>query len=80
LAGRAGHGGEFAARCAQCIAAVSGRSASGGSLMDILYLLIPLSVVLVFFILAGLWWAVYRGQFEDIESEGARILDDSRDV
>ena len=47
--------------------------------MDILYLLIPLSVVLVFFILAGLWWAVYRGQFEDVESEGARILDDSRD-
>ncbi len=48
--------------------------------MDILYLLIPLSVVLVFFILAGLWWAVDRGQFEDIESEGARILDESRDV
>ena len=48
--------------------------------MDILYLLIPLSVVLVFFILTGLWWAVDRGQFEDIESEGARILDDSRDV
>ena len=48
--------------------------------MDILYLLIPLSVVLVFFILAGLGWAVDRGQFEDIESEGARILDDSRDV
>lgn len=48
--------------------------------MDILYLLIPLSVVLVFFILAGLWWAVDRGQFEDIESEGARILDEPRDV
>ncbi|MBP6578539.1 MAG: cbb3-type cytochrome oxidase assembly protein CcoS, partial [Acidovorax sp.] len=28
--------------------------------MDILYLLIPLSVVLVLMILAGLWWAVYR--------------------
>jgi len=48
--------------------------------MDILYLLIPLSVVLVFFILAGLWWAVDRGQFEDIESEGARILDESREA
>ena len=48
--------------------------------MDILYLLIPLSVVLEFFILAGLWWAVHRGQFEDIESEGSRILEDSRDV
>jgi cbb3-type cytochrome oxidase maturation protein len=42
--------------------------------MDILYLLIPLSVALVFFILAGLWLAIYRGQFEDMESEGERIL------
>lgn len=42
--------------------------------MDILYLLIPLSVALVFFILAGLWWSVNRGQFEDIEAEGERIL------
>lgn len=45
--------------------------------MDILYLLIPLSVILVFFILAGLWWAIERGQFEDIEAEGERILRDS---
>jgi cbb3-type cytochrome oxidase maturation protein len=42
--------------------------------MDILYLLVPLSVALVFFILGGLWWAVNRGQFEDIEAEGERIL------
>ena len=46
-------------------------------MMDILYLLIPLSVILVFFILGGLWWAIERGQFEDIESEGERILRDS---
>ena len=44
--------------------------------MDILYLLIPLSVVLVLFVLAGLWWAVYRGQFEDVDQEGERILRD----
>ncbi len=44
--------------------------------LDILYLLIPLSVSLVFFILGGLWWAIDRGQFDDIESEGARILED----
>jgi hypothetical protein len=42
--------------------------------VDILYLLIPLSVVLVFVILLGLWWAIDRGQFEEIESEGERIL------
>lgn len=42
--------------------------------MDILFLLIPLSVALVFVMLAGLWWAIHRGQFEDIEAEGERIL------
>lgn len=44
--------------------------------MDILYLLVPLSVVLVFFIIGGVWWAIYRGQFEDLEQEGQRILND----
>ena len=42
--------------------------------MDILFLLIPLSVVLVLIILGDLWWAVYSGQFEDVEDEGGRIL------
>lgn len=42
--------------------------------MDILFLLVPLSVILVLIILAGLWWAIYSGQFEDIEEEGERIL------
>jgi cbb3-type cytochrome oxidase maturation protein len=42
--------------------------------MDILFMLIPLSVVLVLLILGGLWWAVERGQFEAIEHEGERIL------
>jgi cbb3-type cytochrome oxidase maturation protein len=42
--------------------------------MDILFLLIPLSVVLVLVILGGLWWAIYTGQFEDTEAEGERIL------
>ncbi|MBP6598639.1 MAG: cbb3-type cytochrome oxidase assembly protein CcoS [Giesbergeria sp.] len=44
--------------------------------MDILYLLIPLSVVLVLFIIVGLWWAVDGGQFENVEQEGERILRD----
>ena len=42
--------------------------------MDILFLLVPFSVVLVLIILGGLWWAIYSGQFEDIEEEGERIL------
>lgn len=42
--------------------------------MDILFLLIPLSVMLVFGILAALCWAVQGGQFEDLDAEGERIL------
>lgn len=44
--------------------------------MDILYLLIPLSVALVLIVLGGLWWAVYRGQFENVDQEAERILKD----
>ncbi len=43
--------------------------------MDILYLLIPLSAVLVLAILGVFGWALFRGQFEDLEGEGARILE-----
>jgi cbb3-type cytochrome oxidase maturation protein len=42
--------------------------------LEILYLLIPLSAVLVLLILAVFGWAVHRGQFDDIEREGERIL------
>lgn len=44
--------------------------------MDILFLLIPLSIVLALAILGALAWAVWRGQFEAMEVEGERILDD----
>jgi cbb3-type cytochrome oxidase maturation protein len=47
--------------------------------MDILYLLIPLSVVLVFVIAALFWWSLRSGQYEDLEGPGHRILmDDDR--
>jgi cbb3-type cytochrome oxidase maturation protein len=42
--------------------------------MDILYLLIPLSVVLVLLVLLGLYWAINKGQFDALEGEGERIL------
>jgi cbb3-type cytochrome oxidase maturation protein len=42
--------------------------------MDILFILIPLSVVLALLILGGLAWAVWRGQFESLDAEGERIL------
>jgi len=47
--------------------------------MDILYLLIPLSLVLVFAIGAVFWLALRAGQFDDLEGPGFTILldDDS---
>jgi cbb3-type cytochrome oxidase maturation protein len=42
--------------------------------MEILYILLPVSVLLVLAILAVLGWAVFNGQFEDIEQEAVRIL------
>ncbi|TSE34912.1 MULTISPECIES: cbb3-type cytochrome oxidase assembly protein CcoS [Tepidimonas] len=42
--------------------------------MEILYLLIPLSVVLVLLIIGLFWWALQSGQFDNIEREGERIL------
>jgi len=42
--------------------------------MDILYLLIPLSAVLVLVIIGVFGWALHRGQFDDLEREGERIL------
>jgi cbb3-type cytochrome oxidase maturation protein len=46
--------------------------------MDILFILIPLSVVMALIVLIGLWWAVHKGQFEDIEEEGKRILEEDQ--
>jgi cbb3-type cytochrome oxidase maturation protein len=44
--------------------------------MEILYLLVPLSVVLVFLIGAAFWWSVRSGQFDDLEGPAHRILSD----
>jgi cbb3-type cytochrome oxidase maturation protein len=48
--------------------------------VDILYLLIPLSAVLVLAIIGIFAWALHRGQFDDIDDEGRRILVDDQDV
>lgn len=47
--------------------------------MDSLYLLIPLSVVLVLGIGAILVWAVMSGQFEEIDDAGDRALREEPD-
>ena len=44
--------------------------------MEILYLLIPVSLVLVFLIAGIFLWAVKTGQFDDLEGPGYRILMD----
>ena len=44
--------------------------------MEILYLLIPLSVVLVFVIGIVFWLAVDGGQFDDLEAPALRIIAD----
>ena len=47
--------------------------------MDILYLLVPLSLVFVFIIGAVFWWSLKGGQFDDLEGPAYRILmDDDR--
>ena len=47
--------------------------------MEILYLLIPMSAVLVLLILGVFAWAVHKGQFDDVDREGERILEDDTD-
>ena len=42
--------------------------------MDILYLLIPMSALLVLALLGVFGWALDRGQFDDLDDEGRRIL------
>ena len=75
LGRRAGHGREFAGGGAQC-AACRALSAAEDRAMEILYLLIPLSAALVLLILGVFAWALHRGQFDDLEREGERILHD----
>ena len=42
--------------------------------MDILFLLVPLSVLLALSVMGVLAWAVWSGQFEELDSEGERIV------
>lgn len=42
--------------------------------MDILYLLIPFSVLLVLVILGIFGWALNNGQLDDLDEVGERIL------
>jgi cbb3-type cytochrome oxidase maturation protein len=47
--------------------------------LESLYLLIPLSVVLVFIIGVVFWWSLRSGQYDDLEGPAYRLLMDDRD-
>lgn len=44
--------------------------------MEILFVLIPLSIGLAATGLAGFFWAVNDGQYEDLDREARRVFDD----
>lgn len=48
--------------------------------MEILYLLIPLSLVLVVMIVVVFWMALRGGQFDDLEGPAWRILMDEEEA
>ena len=43
--------------------------------MESLYVLLPLSVLLVLALIGLFAWALGAGQFDDLEREGLRVLD-----
>lgn len=44
--------------------------------MESLYLLIPIAIVIVAVAVAVFFWAVKSGQYDDLDTEGQRILFD----
>lgn len=48
--------------------------------MESLYLLIPVSVALVFLIGLVFWWSLRSGQFDDMEGPAYRVLMDNDKV
>jgi cbb3-type cytochrome oxidase maturation protein len=44
--------------------------------VDILYLLVPLSLVVVFAIGAIFWWAISAGQFDELDRESQSVVED----
>jgi cbb3-type cytochrome oxidase maturation protein len=46
--------------------------------MESLYLLLPLSVLLVLALIGVFGWAINAGQFDDLEREGWRVLEDEQ--
>lgn len=47
--------------------------------MDILYAVVPFSMFLLALAIAGFFWAIKAGQFDDMDSPAHRILFDDDD-
>ncbi|CPK98291.1 outer membrane protein [Bordetella pertussis] len=84
MAGGHHHAAVFAGGGRQCMAPAApsmGRRArrrrGATRAMSILYLLLPLSLAFVLAIGVALWWAVFSGQYDDTEDQGAAILRDN---
>lgn len=44
--------------------------------MGALYLLLPISLILVVVIGVAFWWAIFAGQFDDTDAAARSILED----
>lgn len=49
-------------------------------MLESLFLLLPISIFFVLLIGAALWWAIFSGQFDDLNSAGKSILLDDDSV
>ncbi len=47
--------------------------------MNIIYVLIPLSIILMILALVFFFWAVRNGQFDDLDTPALDVLDDDRE-
>jgi len=48
--------------------------------MNIIYVLIPLSILLMIIAIAAFFWAVKNDQFDDLDTPALDILDDDEDT
>jgi len=48
--------------------------------MEILYLLIPISLIMIALIIGIFVWAIHSGQFDDLEGPAHEILMDQDDL
>ena len=48
--------------------------------MSVLFIVIPLAILLAFGALAAFFWAVHRGQYDDLDTPAMSVLFDDADA